>query len=78
MGTVDRKMISISPDLYKELEELAQEEGKSVNAVVQEALRMAQRERQKSRFLDIQQYWTRKTKEKGNLTERNLHKYLAK
>jgi len=78
MGTVGKKMISISPDLYKELEEIAKEEGKSVSAVIQEALRIAKRERLKSKFLDNQQYWTKKAKEKGILTERGLQKYLAK
>jgi hypothetical protein len=64
--------------LSKELEEIAQEEGKTVSAVIQEALRIAKRERLKTRFLDTQQYWTRKAKEKGILTERDLQKYLAK
>jgi len=78
MGTVGKKMISISPDLYKELEEIAKEEGKSVSAVIQEALRIAKRERLKSKFLDNQQYWTKKAIENGILTERDLQKYLAK
>ncbi len=78
MGSAVKKTISLPPDLSKELEELAQEEGKTVSAIIQEALRVAKRERLKSRFLDTQQYWTRKAKEKGILTERDLRKYLAK
>lgn len=78
MGSAVKKTISLPPDLSKELEEIAQEEGKTVSAVIQEALRIAKRERLKSRFLDTQQYWTRKAKEKGILTERGLQKYLAK
>jgi predicted transcriptional regulator len=78
MGSAVKKTISLPPDLSKELEEIAQEEGKTVSAVIQEALRIAKRERLKSRFLDTQQYWTRKAKEKGILTERDLQKYLAK
>jgi predicted transcriptional regulator len=78
MGTAVKKTISLPPDLSKELEEIAQEEGKTVSAVIQEALRIAKRERLKTRFLDTQQYWTRKAKEKGILTERDLQKYLAK
>lgn len=78
MGTAVKKTISLPPDLSKELEEIAQEEGKTVSAVIQEALRIAKRERLKSRFLDNQQFWTRKAKEKGILTERDLKKYLAK
>jgi predicted transcriptional regulator len=78
MGSAVKKTISLPPDLSKELEEIAQEEGKTVSAVIQEALRIAKRERLKTRFLDTQQYWTRKAKEKGILTERDLQKYLAK
>ena len=78
MGTAVKKTISLPPDLSKELEEIAREEGKTVSAVIQEALRIVKRERLKSRLLDTQQYWTRKAKEKGILTERDLQKYLAK
>jgi predicted transcriptional regulator len=78
MGTAVKKTISLPPDLSKELEEIALEEGKTVSAVIQEALRIAKRERLKSKFLDTQRYWTRKAKEKGILTDRDLQKYLAK
>ena len=78
MGSAVKKTISLPTDLSKELEEIAQEEGKTVSAVIQEALRIAKRERVKTRFLDTQKYWTRKAKEKGILTERDLQKYLAK
>lgn len=78
MGTAVKKTISLPPDLSKELEEIAQEEGKTISAVIQEALRIAKRERLKTRFLDTQQYWTRKAKKKGILNERDLQKYLAK
>jgi metal-responsive CopG/Arc/MetJ family transcriptional regulator len=78
MGSAVKKTISLPPDLSKELEEIAQEEGKTVSAVIQEALRKAKQERLKSRFLDSQGYWTRKAKEKGILTERDLQKYLTK
>ncbi|MCW5782930.1 MAG: CopG family transcriptional regulator [Nitrospirales bacterium] len=56
---------SLSPDLYKELEEIAQEEGKTVSAVIREALRIAKRKRLKLRFLDTQKYCTRKAKKRG-------------
>ena len=78
MGSAVKKTISLPPDLSKELEEIAQEEGKTVSAVIQDALRIAKRERLKSKLLDTQKYWTRKAKEKGILTERDLQKYLAK
>jgi len=78
MGTAGNKRISLPPDLCKELEEIARKEGKTITTVIQEAMRVAKRERLKSRFLDTQQYWTRKAKQKGILTERDLQKYLAK
>ncbi len=78
MGTAVKKTISLPPALSKELEEIAREEGKTVSAVIQEALRTAKRERLKTGFLAIQGYWTRKAKEKGIFTERDLRRYLAK
>ncbi len=78
MGSAVKKTISLPPDLSKELEKIAQEEGKIVSAFIQEALRIAKRERLKYKILDTQQYWTRKAKEKGILTERDLQKYLAR
>ena len=77
MGTVVKKTISLPEDIAREVEELAKEEGKSVSAVIQEALRLAKRERLKREFPEIQGYWSRKAREKGILTEKDL-KYLAK
>ena len=78
MASAVKKTISLPPDLSKELEEIAQEEGKTISAAIQEALRLAKRERLKTRFFDTQKYWTQKAKEKGVLTDRDLQKYLAK
>lgn len=78
MGSAVKKTISLPSDLSKELEEIAQEEGKTISAVIQEALRLAKRERLKTKFLATQRYWTQKAKEKGILTDRDLQKYLAK
>ncbi len=78
MSTAVKKTISLPPALSKELDEIAREEGKTVSAVVQEALRLAKRERLKHGFLAMQGYWSRKAKEKGILTEHDLSKYLAK
>lgn len=78
MGTAVKKTISLPVTLSKELDEMAREEGKTVSAVIQEALRTAKRERLKPGLLAVQGYWTRKAKEKGILTERDLRRYLAK
>ncbi len=76
MATAVKKTISLPPDLAKEVEETAREEGKPVSAVIQDALRFAKRERLKREFYQVQNYWSRKAKEKGVLTERDLERYL--
>ena len=76
MATAVKKTISLPSDLAKEVEEMAREEGKPVSAVIQDALRLAKRERLKREFYQVQNYWSRKAKEKGILTERDLEAYL--
>ena len=67
-----KKTISLPPDLAREAEEQARAEGKTLSAVVQDALRAARAVRLKSELSDIQGYWSRKAKEKGILTEKEL------
>ena len=76
MATAVKKTISLPSDLAKEVEEMAREEGKPVSAVIQDALRLAKRERLKKNFYQVQNYWSRKAQEKGILTERDLERYL--
>jgi metal-responsive CopG/Arc/MetJ family transcriptional regulator len=76
MAIAVKKTISLPPDLAKEVEEMAREEGKPVSAVIQDALRLAKRERLRSEFYQLQNYWSRKAKEKGIITERDLERYL--
>jgi hypothetical protein len=76
MATAVKKTISLPSDLAKEVEERAREEGKPVSAVIQDALRLAKRERLKREFYQVQNYWSSKAKEKGILTERDLQRYL--
>jgi metal-responsive CopG/Arc/MetJ family transcriptional regulator len=76
MATAVKKTISLPPDLVKEVEEIAREEGKPLSAVIQEALRLERKERLKKECYQIQGYWSRKAKEKGILTEKDLDKYL--
>jgi len=78
MGTAVRKTISLPPDLAKETEDIARTEGKTLSAVVQDALRIARIERLKNEFNQIQDYWSKKAKEKGILTEKDLAHYLKK
>jgi len=76
MGTAVKKTISLPPKLAKEVEDISREEGKPLSAVIQDALRLARRERVKKEFFQVQDYWSRKAKEKGILTEKDLERYL--
>jgi hypothetical protein len=76
MAIAVKKTISPPSDLAKEVEEMAREEGRPVSAVIQDALKLAKRERLKGEFYQAQNYWSRKAKEKGIITERDLEKYL--
>jgi metal-responsive CopG/Arc/MetJ family transcriptional regulator len=78
MATAVKKTISLPPELAKEAEEIAREEGKPLSAVIQDALRLVRKERLKKEFKELQGYWTKKAKEKGILTEKDLQKYLKK
>ena len=76
MGVAVKKTISLPPELAREVEEIAREEKKPVSAVIQDALRIARRERLKGEFYRIQNYWSRKAKEKGVITGKDLERYL--
>ncbi len=76
MAAAVKKTISLPPDLAREVEEMAREEGKPVSAVIQDALRQAKRERLKRNFYQAQSFWSRKAKEKGILSEKDLERYL--
>jgi predicted transcriptional regulator len=76
MATAAKKTISLPPDLAGEIEMMAEAEGKTLSAVVQDALRATRKERPKKEFYQIQGYWSRKAKEKGILTGKDLERYL--
>jgi len=78
MGTAVKKTISLSPELAKEAEAIARAEGKTLSAVVQDALRAARTARLRADLRGIQGYWSRKAKEKGLLTSKDLERYLRK
>ena len=78
MGTAVKKTISLPPKLAKEVEDISREEGKPLSAVIQDALRLARKERIKKEFYQIQDYWSRKAKERGILSEKDLERYLEK
>jgi predicted transcriptional regulator len=77
MGTAVKKTISLPPDLAREAQELAREQGRTLSAVIQDALRLAARERLRTEFAKAQGYWSKRAREKGILTEKALEKYLG-
>jgi hypothetical protein len=71
-----KKTISLPPELAREAEETARAEGKTLSAVIQDALRLSRAERLRREFKGAQQYWSRRAMEKGILTEKDLERYL--
>ena len=78
MAGVVKKTISLPVELAKQAEEIAREERKTLSAVIQDALRLSNKERLKKEFFEIQGYWTSKAKAKGILTEKDLKRYLGR
>ncbi len=77
MGTAVKKTISLPPELARAAQDLAREQGRTLSAVIQDALRLATRERLRTDVAKAQGYWSRRAREKGILTERDLEKYLG-
>jgi hypothetical protein len=76
MSTAVKQTISLPPDLARDAEAMAKSEGKTLSAIVQEALREARARRLQSEFGAIQRYWSERAKELGILTEENLERHL--
>ena len=74
--TAVRKTISLPPDLARDIEETARAEGKTLSAVVQEALRQARSARLREELGALQDYWSRRAKERAILSEEDLRRYL--
>lgn len=77
MATAVKKTISLPADLARDTEALARAEGKTLSAVVQDALRQARAARRLHEFHGIQGYWSRQARAKGLLTEADLERYLG-
>ncbi len=78
MGDAVKKTISLPPDLAEDAERVAKEEGKSLSAVVQDALRLSRRQRLRGEWKATQGYWSARAREKGLLKEGDLEKYLKR
>jgi hypothetical protein len=76
MASAVKKTISLPADLARETEALARAEGKTLSAVVQDALRRGRIERQLRELRGLQGYWSRKARDQGILSEKDLERYL--
>jgi hypothetical protein len=76
MGTAVRKTISLPPDLAREAEESAAEQGKTLSAVVQDALRLVRRDKLRREYAEVQGFWSKQARERGILSEKDLERYL--
>lgn len=76
MTTAVKKTISLPPDLARAAEEMARAEGKTLSAVVQDALQQSRAYRLRKELGTLQNYWSRRAKEQGILTEEDLQRYL--
>ena len=76
MGNVVKKTISLPAALARDVEALARAEGKTLSAVIQDALRQAHIERRLQELRGVQGFWSRRARDKGILSERDLERYL--
>jgi len=73
-----KKAISLPPDLAKFAMSTAREEGKTLSAVVQDAMRAYRLARLRGEYRELQGYWSQRARDKGILTERQLDRYLSR
>jgi len=78
MKATVKKTISLPRELAREVEETARSEGKTISAVIEDALRKKRTASLKADLKALQAYGSRKAKEKGIFTETDLRRYLAK
>jgi hypothetical protein len=71
-----KKAISLPADLARFAATTAREEGKSLSAVVQDAMRAYRLLRLREEYGAVQTFWSKRAKERGILTEKDLARYL--
>lgn len=65
------------PHLSEHVDSIAREKGKSASSVVQDALRLAMRERFQVRYREIQGYCSAEAERRGIVSEEDLERYLS-
>ncbi len=78
MGSAVKRTTSLPADLAEEIDEIAKNEGRSVSSIVQDALRLARSKRLKNEFSEIQGFWSKKAREAGVLTQKDLDRLIGK
>ena len=73
-----KKAISLPPDLARFAMATAREEGKTLSAVVQDAVRAYRLSRLRGEYRDLQSYWSQRARDKGVLTDSQLERYLRR
>jgi len=76
VATAVKKTISLPAELARDAEALAKAEGKTLSAVIQDALRQTRIERRLQELRGMQGYWSRKARDRGILTEQDLERHL--
>jgi hypothetical protein len=76
MATAVKKTIYLPAKLARDAEALAKAEGKTLSAVIQDALRQTRIERRLQELRGMQGYWSRKARDRGILTEQDLERHL--
>jgi predicted transcriptional regulator len=76
MSTAVKKTISLPPDLARDAEEQAKAEGKTLSAIVQEALREARARRLQAEFDALQGFWSERARTLGVLSEEDLDRHM--
>jgi hypothetical protein len=74
MANAVKKTISLPADLAAETQALAKAEGKTLGAVIRDALRRARMVRRGAEIRSMQGYWSRMAHDKGLLTEEDLER----
>lgn len=78
MATAAKRQLALPAALERELDQLAQREGKRALAVLQDLVSENKHNRFEQEFRAIRGYWSKKVKAKDILTARDLQRYLAK
>lgn len=78
MGNAVKKTISLPSDLAEDAERIARQEGKTLSAVIQDALRVARRDRLQGEWKAMQGYWSARALKKGLLKEEDLSTFLRR